>query len=299
MDTENPVLTQPNPLLWNANQTMFGSFHQNDNRFPDQSRGNDMVFGSFHQNDARFPEQSRGYQCTCNASCMLAYSFSLDVEKSSVLDKVLCEGDSLYQSVITKLKADGKFIHSLLSLEEIPDNFKVDIGKFTFQKLPIVCGVLVDTQNHGLPTLHSALQSAFLSVSSGLLTIGAICSAVLKKNGSYVFFDSHSHGENGLSSSEGASCLINFSNLDDLVSYLYAFYDSMKLDTTDTNLQFDFLPINVERSGEKQSYEDQMKSHMEAYFNDQKLRQANKTQRNIRIMSNDVPSISINEPKKA
>ena len=42
-----------------------------------------------------------------------------------------------------------------------------------------------------------------------------------------------------------------------------------------------------------------MKSHMEAYFNDQKLRQANKTQRNIRIMSNDVPSISINEPKKA
>ena len=258
-----------------------------------------MVFGSFHQNDARFPEQSREYQCTCNASCMLAYSISLDVEKSSVLDKVLCEGDSLYQSVITKLNADGKFIHSLLSLEEIPDDFKVDIGKFAFEKLPIVCGVLVDTQNHGLPTLHSALQSAFLSVSSGFLTIGAICSAVFRKNGSYVFFDSHSHGENGLSSSEGASCLINFSNLDDLVSYLYAFYDSMKLDTTDTNLQFDFLPINVKRSGEKQSYEDQMESHMEAYFNDQKLHQANKTQRNIRIMSNDVPSISINEPKKA
>ena len=284
MDTENPVITQPNPLLWNANQIMFGSFHQNDNRFPDQSRGKSMVFGSFHQNDARFSEQSRGYQCTCNAACMLAYSISLDVEKSSVLDKVLCEGDTLYQSVITKLKADGKFIHHLLSLEEIPDDFKVDTGKFTFEKLPIVCGVLVDSQNHGLPTLHSALQSAFLSVSSGLLTIGAICSAIFRKNGSYVFFDSHSHGENGLSSCEGASCLINFSNLDGLVSYLYAFYDSMKLDTTDTNLQFDFLPINVMRSGEKQSYKDQMESHMEAYFNDQKLRQANK---------------SINESKKA
>ena len=34
---------------------------------------NSTVFGSFHQNDARFPEQSRGYQCTCNAPCMLAY----------------------------------------------------------------------------------------------------------------------------------------------------------------------------------------------------------------------------------
>ena len=232
---------------------------------------NSMVFGSFHQNDARFPEQSRGYQCTCNASCMLAYSICLDVEISSVLDKVLCEGDSLYQSVISKLKADGKFIHHLLSLEEIPDDFKVDVGKFTFKKLPIVCGVLVDTQDHGLPTLHSALQSAFLSVSSGLLTIGAICSAVFKKNGSYTFFDSHSHGENGLSSSDGASCLITFSNLDGLVSYLYAFYDSMKLDTTDTNLQFDFLPINVVKSEEKQSYKDQMESHMEAYFSDQKL----------------------------
>ena len=122
---------------------------------------NSMVFGSFHQNYGRFPEQSRGYQCTCNASCMLAYSISLYVEKSSVLDKVLCEGDTLYQNVISKLKADGNFIHHLLSLDEIPDDLKVDIWKFTFEKLPIVCGVLVDTHDHGLPTLHSALQSDF------------------------------------------------------------------------------------------------------------------------------------------
>ena len=64
--------------------------------------------------------------------------------------------------------------------------------------------------------------------------------------------------------------MITFSNLDGLVSYLYAFYDSMKLDTTDTNLQFDVLPINVERS-EEQSYKDQMESHLEAYFSDQKF----------------------------
>ena len=123
-----------------------------------------------------------------------------------------------------------------------------------------------------MPTLHCALQSAILSV-SGLLTIGAICSAVFKKNGLYVFFYSHSHGENGFSSSDGASSLITFSNLDDLVTYMYAFYDSMKLDT---NLQFDFLPINIKKSEEKQSYKDQIESHMEAYFKDQKLRQAKK-----------------------
>ena len=68
----------------------------------------------------------------------------------------------------------------------------------------------------------------------------------------------------------------------------------MKLDTTDTNLQFDPLPINVEMSEENQSYKDQMESHIEAYFDDQKLRQANKAQKNIRSMSNKVPIISIN-----
>ena len=91
----------------------------------------DLVFGSFHQNDGRFSEHSRGYQCTCNALCMLSYAHCGDVDNSMVLDKVLYEGDALYQAVIRKLKSDGKFSQHLLSLEEIPDDFKVEIGKFT------------------------------------------------------------------------------------------------------------------------------------------------------------------------
>ena len=255
----------------------------------------DLVFGSFHQNDVRFSEQSRGYQCTCNALCMLSYSLFLDVNDSLKLDKVLCEGDALYQTVISKLKSDGKFVHQLLSLEEIPDEFEVEIGKFTLEKFQIQSGPLVDTQDLGLPTLHEVLQSAFLSVSSGLLTIGAICSAVFKKNGLYVFFDSHSHGENGLSSSDGASSLITFSNLNDLITYMYAFYDSLKLDTS---LQYDFLPINVTKSEDKQSYKNEMASNLEAYF-DQKLRQAKKTRSNVRSISSVLSSISIEESKNA
>ena len=256
----------------------------------------DLVFGSFHQNDGRFSEHSRGYQCTCNALCMLSYAHCGDVDNSMVLDKVLCEGDALYQTVIRKLKSDGKFIHHLLSLEEIPDDFEVEIGKFTIEKFRIVSGPLIDTQDLGFPTLHEVLQSAFLSVSSGLLTIGAICSAVFKKKGSYAFFDSHCHGHNGLSATDGASCLMTFSSLDDLVTYMYAFYDSMKLDT---NLQYDFLPINVKKSQNKQSYKDEMASHMQAYFNDQRLRQANKTQSEVRSIANDLASISIEKSKKA
>ena len=256
----------------------------------------DLVFGSFHQNDGRFSEHSRGYQCTCNALCMLSYAHCGDVDNSTVLDKVLCEGDALYQTVIRKLKSDGKFIQHLLSLEEIPDDFELEIGKFSLEKFRIVSGPLIDSQDLGLPTLHEVLQSAFFYVSSGLLTIGAICSAVFKKKGSYAFFDSHCHGHNGLSATDGASSLIFFSSLDDLVTYMYAFYESMRLDT---NLQFDFLPINVKKSQNKQSNKDEMASHMEAYFNDQRLRQANKTQSEPRSTSNDLSSISIEKSKKA
>ena len=256
----------------------------------------DLVFGSFHKNDGRFSEHSRGYQCTCNALCMLSYAHCGDVDNSMVLDKVLYEGDALYQAVIKKLKSDGKFSQHLLSLEEIPDDFEVEIGKFTLEKFHIESGPLIDTHDLGLPTLHEVLQSAFLSVSSGLLTVGAICSAVFKKKGAYAFFDSHCHGHNGLSATDGASSLITFSSLDDLVRYMYAFYDSMKLETS---MQYDFLPINVKKSQNKQSYKDEMASHMEAYFNDQRLRQANKSYSEVRSISNDLSSIAIELPKKA
>ena len=216
---------------------------------------------------------------------MHSYALIHSVDNSSMIDKVLSEGDALYQTLISKLKHDGKFINQLLSLEEIPDDFEVKLGKFTLEKFQMKSGVLVDTQDHGLPTLHSTLQSAFSSVSCGLLTAGAICSAVFKKNGLYVFFDSHSHGQNGLSSNEGASCLITFSNLDDLVTYIYAFYDSMKLET-DTNLQFDFLPVHVKKCQEEKTYKDEMISRMEGYFKDQRFRQALKTQRNVRNRHN-------------
>ena len=203
-----------------------------------------IIYGSFHQNDARFSDQSRGFQCTCNALCMLSYHTACtQIEKRSSLDKILCDGDSLYQDVTARLKAEQRFIHPLLSLDELPDDFEIEIGKFSVEKDPVECGFLVNTQeSSGLPTLHNALQSALSSTKSSLLTIGAVCSAVFMRNDQYMFFESHSHGEHGLSSVDGKSILISFSSLDDLVGYMYAFYDSMKLDM---NLQFDLLPVNI------------------------------------------------------
>ena len=170
---------------------------------------------------------------------MLTYSSCHEIDNSLVLDEILYDGDTLYKRTINNLKAQAKFVHSLLSLEEIKK------GQFIVEKQPIISGILVnDYEEQGLPTLHCALQSAFTRAPSILLVIGAICSTVSKKNDLYIFFDSHSHGKNGLSSSDGSSILMYFSCLEDLISYLYALYDSMAIDTS---LQFDLMPVIVKK----------------------------------------------------
>ena len=61
---------------------------------------------------------------------------------------------------------------------------------------------------------------------------------------------------------------MTFSSQDDIVTYVYAFYDSMKLDT---DLQFDFLPIDFKRSQKQLSSKDEKASHLGAYIKDQKV----------------------------
>ena len=248
LDTEKPLLLQPN--LWNAEQIICGSFHQNDNRFLDQSRG---------------------FQCTCNALCMLVCE---EIKSSSELDMILCAGDVLYNTTVNNLKAQGKFVNSLLSLEEIPDTLEFETVNFLVEKQPITCGSLVSTiENQALPSLHCALETAFTKSTSVLLITGAVCSAVLKRNNLYIFFDSHSHGEDCLSSSDGTSILMSFSCLEDLIAYLYAFYESMRIDLT---MQFDLLPISVRKKVYFCTQEKPSENLLEAYFYDQTLRQKQK-----------------------
>ena len=154
-DNDNQLARRSSSSLWNAGP---------------------IIYGSFHQNDKRFSNLSREFQCTCNALCMLTYSSCHEIDNSLVLHEILYDGDTLYKCTINNLKAQAKFVHSLLSLEEIPDIIEVE-------KQPIVSGILVnDYEEQGLPTLHCALQSALTRAPSILLVIGAICSAVSKIN---------------------------------------------------------------------------------------------------------------------
>ena len=180
----------------------------------------------------------------------------------------------MYNRTITSLKTEGKFVHSLLSLEEIPNTVEIKTGQYSVEKQHIRYGYLVNTSDKkALPTLQCALETAFFKSTSVLLIIGAVCSAISKKNNLYVFFDSHSHGENGLASSDGTSILMLFSCLEDLIAYLYAFYESMRIDLT---VQFDLLPISIRKKELSVIHKKQPETLLEAYFHDQTLRQKQK-----------------------
>ena len=151
--------------------------------------------------------------------------------------------------------------------------------------------ILVNTSdNEALPTLQCALETAFLKSTSVLLIIGAVCSAISKRNNLYVFFDSHSHGENGLASSDGTSILMVFSCLEDLIAYLYAFYESMRIDLT---VQFDLLPISIRKKELSVIHKKQPETLLEAYFHDQTLRQKQK----VVVTKDSEPIVNVKKKK--
>ena len=56
----------------------------------------------------------------------------------------------------------------------------------------------------------------------------------------FIFFDSHSHGENGLSDCDGKSLMRHSCCLDDLLGFLYAMYESMHIEFA---TEFEVMPV--------------------------------------------------------
>lgn len=113
-------------------------------------------------------------------------------------------------------------------------------------KAGVISGVAVKLSGCSqLPSLHQSLYTALLMSNHVLVMIGAICSAVFVHDNDYYFFDLHSHGHDGLSDPDGRSILIAFSSLENLVSYMYALYDSMGIDL---NCQFEIVPVSFKET---------------------------------------------------
>ena len=187
--------------------------------------------GSFSQADCMFSQESRGSQWSINALCALIFAKFSHLQTQENLDHVLLHGDRLYNELLFDLKAKRMFRSKLLTFEELPNKVNLFEREISIDKYDIISGVCTQQlASLELPSLHQALHTAFQTSSHMLFMTGSICSALFKMNNEYYFFDSHSHGSDGMACPDGQSALVSFQSLDDLVASMYAVYDSMFID---------------------------------------------------------------------
>ena len=287
LDVSNSVIDGSNlyvpfPLALN-NKLQHANIISNDCSSSLASKCTTFILGSYHQGDRRFPVFSRGSQCTLNSLCALIYAQYANISTKANLDEILNLGDQLYQRTVQHLKKTGKFKHRLLCFDEIPDTVNILSRVVNVHKGDIKAGLAVEqVGNSGMPTLHESLYNSFWSYQSVMVLIGAVCCAVFVKNGMYCLFDSHSHNEYGLSCPEGKAVLMSFSSLDDLVSFMYAMYQSMKIDLSD---QYEILPVQFSL---QRNVNDTFSDLLLAYFDDQRKKNE----------MNKLPSYQINKDNK-
>jgi hypothetical protein len=206
-----------------------------------------LKFGKFDQSDRRFSSETRGNQCICNCLVFLALTSYKINNKNVDLDYILDTGDQIYTKTIQNLKKQGRFKNMLLTFDEIPNVLEICNMKFRIHRKEVLYGATIQTTSSVASlTLQNALLESFTQSPSALVMIGAICSGVYRDQQNYFFFDSHSHSKSGLYNPvepSGTSILIAFSNIEDLVGYMYSFYTSMQIDLL---TQFEILPLSFE-----------------------------------------------------
>ena len=218
---------------------------KNSQHIDETSVHENTYFASHNQADTMYSSFSRGSQCTCMSLSMI---LSLQDEthfSTDALDLVLHHGDNLYRKVVLDLQNAGKFRNSLLSFDELPLALQYRESYFSLVKHTAVYGLpVIQSSASEILSLHEGIIFALTKSHHLLVMIGAICSAVVMKDNKYYFFDSHSHGPDGLSSPEGKAILKIFEAVDELVLFLYSFYISCNIDLQS---QFEILPVSIER----------------------------------------------------
>ena len=205
----------------------------------------ETIFASHNQGDEQYSVFSRGSQCTCMSLSVILTMFENNEFSTSYLDRVLYRGDNLYKKVVMDLMNERKFKSKLLSFDELPRAVEYNDKLYSITKHASVTGIpIVDSNTSEAFSLHEAVVFAFSKSDNLLIMIGAICSALVRRSNRYIFFDSHSHGKDALSSADGKAVMKFFPLLDDVIAFLYAFYNSANIELTS---QFEILPVSLQR----------------------------------------------------
>ena len=233
----------------------FRAQNKSSSRPPCAQRGDDesqsscpsveTIFASHNQGDGRYSVFSRGCQCTCMSLSVILTMFEDNEFSTSYLDRVLYRGDNLYKKVVMDLMNEHKFKSKLLSFDELPRALEYNDKLFNITKHASVIGIpIIDSSTNEAFSLQEAIVFAFSKSDNLLIMIGAICSALVRRSNTYIFFDSHSHGKDALSNADGKAVMKIFPLLDDVIAFLYAFYNSANIELTS---QFEILPVSLQQ----------------------------------------------------
>ncbi|XP_062570615.1 uncharacterized protein LOC134232646, partial [Saccostrea cucullata] len=188
------------------------------------------LFGTINQANNVFPSFSRGVQCTCNALMSIILQ---NASTSLELDKVLFSGDELFRVRIAELQSTVQFVSKMLQFQELPKSVYVHDNQYEISYFEQIYGTVTHVdwdQSCQSNNLKEGIELLFTRYNQGLIIVGGICSAIyVDDKNCPVFFDSHSHGEDGLSCADGRAIKITFSDIDQLVDYMFAFYQSCNI----------------------------------------------------------------------
>ncbi|XP_075988844.1 uncharacterized protein LOC142984871 [Anticarsia gemmatalis] len=224
-----------------------------------------VVRGSFHEADDRFPEEHRGRQATPASIAALAMAHVVDPADwtSDDIDETLVRGDILYQNTIEHLEKMGISMDAPKAAEEAEDEEAEDeapagtlaaadvLNRFKVSDYDCIETDVMDSQFIGhlnpeagssMPSLKTVLKNFFKEYNHGVFTARGGSTAIWKQDGCYYFFDPHGCDENGLPSSEAraTACLIRIKgNVDELADVMQS---SLAPGTDDS---FNISPVTV------------------------------------------------------
>lgn len=172
------------------------------NTFMEKNLSVTRLFGTINQASDLFPAFSRGVQCTCIALMSIVLQ---NASTSAELDEVLFAGDNLYRVRIAELQSTVQFVSKMLQFQELPKFVDVHEHQYEICYFEQIYGTVThidwnqSCQSNNL-NLKEGIELSFIGYSQGLIIVGGICSAIYMDDKSCpVFFDSHSHGKDGLS----------------------------------------------------------------------------------------------------
>lgn len=184
-----------------------------------------MVFALVNQANDIFPSVSRGIQCTCNA---LMAIIQHNANTTQELDDILFAGDDLYRLRVGELQSTVQFISKMLKFEELTTVVSIQHFEIKYHE-QIYRTVTHENWNQSGKSMNrkEGIEMLFSGNRQGLIIVGGLCSAIFTDEKICpVFFDSHSHSQ------DGTALKITFNNIDRLVDYLFAFYQSCIISMT-------------------------------------------------------------------